>query len=177
MTKILYMPTSPNLIGPQLRALRIAQGKSQMDVAKAAGISRTTLIQIEKGMDAQMSSYQAVAEELGMALGLGGESPELAERRKARQENQAKLAASREKHLKIAALMALDDAPAREMKSQALQMVALWKERDLCSPVYIERWTQILQAEPKELARNILAMDEDWGPALRQNTPFALTLP
>jgi DNA-binding XRE family transcriptional regulator len=175
MTKILYMMANTNPIGNQLRALRVAQGISQMDLAKAAGISRTTLVQIEKGLDAQMSSYQAVARELGTALGLGGESPALAERRKARQENQAKLAASREKHLKIAALMALDDAPARTMRSQALQMVGLWKERDLCSPVYIERWTQILQSEPKEVARNILSMDEEWGPALRQNTPFAVS--
>lgn len=174
MTRILDMSDHPNTIGAQLRALRIAQGKSQMDVAKAAGISRTTLVQIEKGMDAQMSSYQAVARELAIALGLGGDSPELSERRTARQDNQAKLAASREKHLKIAALMALDDQAAHEMKRQALQMVALWKEKDLCSPVYIDRWTQILDVAPQDVARRILSMDEEWGPALRQNTPFAL---
>jgi DNA-binding XRE family transcriptional regulator len=174
MTRILYMPDHPNSLGAQLRALRVTRGTSQMELAKAAGISRTTLVQIEKGLDGQMSSYQAVARELGTVLGLGDASPELAQRRQARQDNQAKLAASREKHLRIAALMALDGPPARELKSRALQMVALWKERDLCSPVYIDRWTQILEVAPPEIARRMLSMDEEWGPALRQNTPFAL---
>lgn len=163
------------LIGSRLRALRIAQGKSQSALASAVGLSRTTLVQIEKGVGGQISSYQAVARALGTSLGLGEESPELAQRRKARQDNQAKLAASREKHLKIAALMALDSVRAQELKSQALQMVALWKAKDLCSPVYIERWTNILDAAPKEIAQSMLSMDEEWGPALRQNTPFALT--
>lgn len=174
MTRILYMPNDPHPIGNQLRALRIAQGKSQLELAGAVGISRTTLVQIEKGLGGQMSSYQAVARALGTFLGLGEGSPELALRRQARQDNQAKLAASREKHLRIAALMALDGPPARALKAQALQMVALWKEKDLCSPVYIERWTQILEATPSEIAQRILSMDEEWGPALRQNTPFAL---
>lgn len=171
------MPEIPNILGPQLRALRVAQGKSQTDVAQAVGISRTTLVNIEKGMDAQISGYQGVARALGVSLGLGADSVEMAERRKARQENEAKLAASREKHLKIAALMALGGEPAQKMQSDALHMVALWKEKDLCSPVYIERWSQILDAPSPQVAHNLLAMDEEWGPALRQNTPFALTLP
>ncbi len=177
MIKILYMTAPPNSLGTQLRTLRVAQEKSQIQVAQAAGMSRTTLVQIEKGLDAQLSSYQAVARQLGIALGLGGDSQELAERRKARQENQAKLAASREKHLRIAALMALGGELAHGMQSAALQMVALWKEKDLCSPVYIELWTQILDVPVQQVAHNLLNMDEEWGPALRQNTPFALTLP
>jgi hypothetical protein len=30
-----------------------------------------------------------------------------------------------------------------------------------------------LDAEPQQIAKNLLALDEEWGPALRQNTPFA----
>ena len=71
MTKILYMSDHPNPIGTQLRALRVAQGKSQLALAGAIGISRTTLVQIEKGLGGQMSSYQAVARALGTFLGLG----------------------------------------------------------------------------------------------------------
>lgn len=177
MTKILYMSASSNPIGPQLRALRTAQGKSQLELAEAVGISRTTLVQIEKGLGGQLSSYQAVARALGTFVGVGEGSPELALRRQARLDNQAKLAASREKHLRIAAHMALDGPTARTLKAQALQMVALWREKDLCSPVYIDRWTQILEATPPEIAQGILSMDEEWGPALRQNTPFALVAP
>lgn len=171
------MPNPDNTIGAQLRALRAAQGRSQQALAKAAGVSRSTLVQMEKGADAQLSNYQGVARELGTALTLGGESPALAQRRLARLENQAKLGASREKHLRIAATLALGGAPAKALQSEALRMVALWKEKDLCSPVYIERWTQMLDTSPQAAARNLLSMDEEWGPALRQNTPFAVTPP
>ena len=56
-------------------------------------------------------------------------------------------------------------------------MVKLWKDKQLCSPIYIERWSQILDAEPQQVAQSLLAMDDEWGPALRQNTPFAMAMP
>ena len=98
-------------------------------------------------------------------------------RRQARVESQAKQAASREKHLKIAAQLALGGADAVALKEGALRMVTLWQERGLCSPTYIAQWQQILDADLHQVAQNILNMDEAWGPALRQNTPFVVPVP
>lgn len=160
-------------MGKTLRSLRIAKGMTQETVAAAAGISRTTLLQIEKGHDAQVSSFEVAGHVLGVTFGILSESPEITRRRQARADNQTKLAASREKHLKLAVKFALGGVEAMSLKASALQMVNLWQEKDLCSPVYIERWLKILDAEPKQVAQNLLNMDDNWGPALRQNTPFA----
>jgi len=165
-------------IGAALRSARLAKTLSQQALAAAVGISRTTLIQIEKGKDAQMSSVEMTAQALGVEFGILSESAEMGRRRKARSEHQTKLAASREKHLKIAVQFALGGLQAAQLKTDALRMVQLWKDKQLCSPVYIERWQNILDAEPAQIAQNLLAMEEDtWGPALRQNTPFAVSMP
>jgi transcriptional regulator with XRE-family HTH domain len=177
MYRILVMPSSYQHIGLALRSLRVAKAMSQQALAGAAGISRTTLIQIEKGNDAQLSSVEMAAHVLGAELGIVSESPAMARRRQARTQHQAQLAASREKHLKIAVKLALGGALAISLKENALRMVDLWQEKALCSPIYIDRWRQILNAEPPQIAQGILAMDEEWGPALRQNTPFATAMP
>lgn len=174
MYRILYMSSSLEYLGKSLRALRLSKAMSQEALALAAGISRTTLIQIEKGKDAQFSSIEQTAHVLGAQIGLVAESAEMGRRRQARLDQQAKLAASREKHLKIAVQFAMGGPEANALKADALRMVALWQEKQLCSPVYIERWQEILEAEPRQVAQNILAMDDEWGPALRQNTPFAM---
>ena len=48
MYRILVMSTSLKHIAKDLRTLRIAKGMTQQALADAAGISRTTLVQIEK---------------------------------------------------------------------------------------------------------------------------------
>lgn len=177
MYRILAMNSSLQSIGKALRSLRISRGMTQQALATAAGISRTTLIQIEKGKDAQVSSVEVAGQVLGVGFGILSEPPEITRRRQARADNQTKLAASREKHLKLAVKFALGGAEAIALKQSALRMVRLWQEKDLCSPVYIERWLKILDAEPRQVAQSLLAMDDDWGPALRQNTPFAIAMP
>ena len=137
-------------------------------------MSRTTLFQIEKGKDAQLSKVEAVARVLGAYIAVQSESPQLTLRRQARADAQVRQAASREKHLRLAVQFALGGAPAQRLKDDALRMVALWSERSLCSPVYVHRWQAILQADPQSIAQALLAMDDEWGAALRQNTPFAL---
>ncbi|MEO7105418.1 MAG: helix-turn-helix transcriptional regulator [Rhodoferax sp.] len=165
-------------IGGALRSARLAKSLSQQALAAAVGISRTTLIQIEKGKDAQMSNVEMTAQALGVKFGILSESVEMARRRQARSEHQIKLAASREKHLKIAVQFALGGTQAAQLKTDALRMVQLWKDKQLCSPVYIERWEEILDAKPAQIAQSLLTMEDDaWGPALRQNTPFAVSLP
>jgi transcriptional regulator with XRE-family HTH domain len=172
------MSTPLQNIGSALRALRMAQSLSQEALATAAGISRTTLIQIEKGKDAQASSIQGVAHVLGAVVGILSETPEMALRRQARADLHAKQAASQEKHLKIAVKLALGGDEAQALKANAMGMVQLWRDKQLCSPIYIDRWQNILAAEPCAIAHSMLhmddALDEAWGPAMRQNTPFAV---
>ena len=170
------MSTPLQTIAKELRALRIAKGMTQQALAEAAGISRTTLVQIEKGKDAQMSSIAMTGQVLGVTVGVLQESPEIARRRQARANNQTKLAASREKHLKIAVKFSLNGAEAIALKKDALRIVSLWQDKQLCSPVYIERWLKILNAKPIQIAQSLATMDDEWGPAMRQNTPFATLL-
>lgn len=179
MTRMLViMSTLRQSMGEALRAARISKPMSQQELAAVVGISRTTLVQIEKGNDAQISNVEKTAQALGVEFGILAESAAMARRRTARSELQAKLAVSREKHLKIAVKFALGGPDATALKSGALKMVKLWREKQLCSPVYIDRWQQILEAKPRQVAQSLLAMDDDeWGPALRQNTPFAVAIP
>jgi transcriptional regulator with XRE-family HTH domain len=166
------MSPSNSSIGRSLRALRQEKGMSQANLAAAAGVSRSTIIQMEKGMDTQTSSLEMAGQVLGASLVLASESSDLARRRLARVQQQQKLAAAREKHLNIAVRLALGGRQAAALKSNALAMVSLWREKELCSPAYIKRWQSILDGAPRQIARNILDMDAQWGPALRQNTPF-----
>lgn len=41
----------------------------------------------------------------------------------------------------------------------------------LCSVDYIQRWEQILEMEPEEMALAIVSDADGWGPSLRQNSP------
>ena len=176
MYRIPYMHPSLQTIAKEFRALRIAKGMTQQALADAAGVSRTTMVQIEKGKDAQLSSLAMIGQVLGVNFGVLKESPELARRRQARVDLQAKLAASREKHLKVALTFALGGAQAMALKKDALRIVELWQQQQLCSPVYIKGWQKILNAEPKQIAKSLSTMDDEWGPAMRQNTPFAARL-
>ena len=176
MYRMLVIMMAFPTISKDLRDLRIAKGLTQQALADAAGISRTTLVQIEKGKDAQLSSIVLAGQVLGVTLGVLQESPEIARRRQARADNQVKLAASREKHLKLALKFALNGAEAIALKKDALRIVKLWQDQQLCSPVYIERWLNILNAKPVQIAQSLAMMDDEWGPAMRQNTPFATTL-
>lgn len=171
---ITYMNSMLPHIGSTLKALRVSKGLSQDALAAQTGISRITLIQVEKGKDARASSYEGVARALGTGIGILSESPELARRRLARTDQQAKLADSREKHLRLAVQFALGGSEALALRANALKMVNLWREKDLCSPVYIERWQKILDGSLEQVAQALLSMDREWGPALRQNTPFAV---
>ena len=79
--------------------------------------------------------------------------------------------------IQSSATAAVSPEEAARLKSEAQRMVRLWEEKQLCSPIYIERWQTILDAKPAAIAQSMLAMDDDpWGPALRQNTPFAVVI-
>ena len=74
-------------MGEALRSARLAQPPSQHALAAAVAISRTTLIQIEKGEDAQMPNVELTAKALGVAFGILSELAEMARRRTAHRTN------------------------------------------------------------------------------------------
>jgi transcriptional regulator with XRE-family HTH domain len=57
-------------LGREVRRLRVARGLTQAALARAAGISRTTLNQLENGIipDLGIRKVQAILEPLGLAL-------------------------------------------------------------------------------------------------------------
>lgn len=54
----------------------------------------------------------------------------------------------------------------------ARQVVMRWRDEQLCSDDYIERWQQWLAQPTPELAKLMCGDADDWGPAMRQNSPF-----
>jgi len=62
-------------LGAQLRLARIRAGRTQGDVALAAGISRQLLGRVEAGFNGEIRGYLAVAHALGMRVSLTDEIP------------------------------------------------------------------------------------------------------
>ena len=70
--------------------------------------------------------------------------------------------------------MALDGAcfPAAALEA-AWSRMALWEQRKLCAPWYLERWRRILEAGPSSLVE---ALNGPEAAALLGNTPFSFPL-
>lgn len=54
----------------------------------------------------------------------------------------------------------------------ARAVVSRWRAERLCSIDYIQRWEHILEMAPEEMALAIVSEADEWGPALRQNSPW-----
>jgi hypothetical protein len=68
-------------------------------------------------------------------------------------------------------------APVAEQRrriAQARREVDGWEAGRLCSTDYIERWRAWLDLPVRELVRRMCSDAQGWGPAMRQNSPFAL---
>ncbi|TCD07651.1 helix-turn-helix domain-containing protein [Pedobacter frigidisoli] len=52
------------LIGAYIKSVRIAQQKTQKEIAEASGINRSTLVQLEKGQPVNMLSFIQVLRSL-----------------------------------------------------------------------------------------------------------------
>lgn len=65
-------------LGYEIRRARLAQGFTQAQLAAAAGLSRTTLNQLESGLfpDLGVRKVQAILEKLGLALSVERQSEE-----------------------------------------------------------------------------------------------------
>jgi transcriptional regulator with XRE-family HTH domain len=162
-------------IGRALQELRAKRRMSQVQVAAEAGIGRSTLVHLERGEDVQLSSAAKVAKVLGAELGVLAEHPDLAKRRQARLEQDARVRAARELHLKLAVRFALNGSDARQLRRDALRMIDLWERDKICSKFYIDGWREVLSGSSTGIARRLISLDPQWGPAMLQNTPFRIT--
>jgi len=71
-------------------------------------------------------------------------------------------------HVTAANILASGDQVAHR---RALEQVAKWQDRALCSLKYINAWKRILAMPPEQMREEMLRDDAN-GVALRQNTPF-----
>jgi hypothetical protein len=65
--------------------------------------------------------------------------------------------------------------PAKESErliDRAREEVARWRRERLCTPDYSDRWEALLQLPLPQLARAMADPQLEWGPALRQNSPW-----
>lgn len=101
-------------------------------------------------------------------------APEIDERRAARLAQQQVEQERLMKHQKIGIelLCATPAAQARWLRG-ATRAVDRWEADALCSTDYIERWRKWLALPVKELVRTMCSDAGGWGPAMRQNSPFA----
>lgn len=102
----------------------------------------------------------------------------LAERRAARA---AQLLVDKDrliKHQKVAIdLLLMPKAKRVELIRRARAEVARWRRDRLCSPDYADRWDDLLSRPVEELARAMGSDSLEWGPALRQNSPWPVVVP
>ena len=139
-------------------------------------MGRSTLIHLEHGeKDVRLSSALAIAQALGASIAIDSEPAEISGRRQARAEEALRLAARRERHLRLAVALALGRPEALRALEEARAMVRLWKTGGTCSPFYIERWSSVLRGDPAQVARRIERIDSEWLDAMLQNTPFPET--
>ena len=77
------------------------------------------------------------------------------------------------RHQKIAFDLVTLPAVERDLLIKgAKAMVRRWRAEHLCSSDYIERWDQILNMKPREMAAAMVSDFDGWGPSLRQNSPL-----
>jgi transcriptional regulator with XRE-family HTH domain len=157
--------------GKMIRDQRLNRRIRQEDLARQAGVSRTTLSQLERGkaMHVQTDVLDRLLDslELKPAIGLASQ-----ERTIARLQQQGKLALQRERHLRLMLTLASDPATAEGKIARARAMLALWRGNRTCSAFYIERWQALLDLPLMNLVQAMQSLGE-WEDALLQNSPWS----
>ena len=160
--------------GPLIKAQRKAKGLRQEDLAAAAKVSRTVLSRLERGSPGpvQTDVVDRIMEALGIKLHVSDLPPSAVLRKQARLEQQIKLNEQRERHLRLAARLAVGGQEPEQMIAKARERVDLWREKKSCSASYIDRWSQLLSLSPQKLAMAMLGLGA-WEAALFQNSPWS----
>jgi antitoxin (DNA-binding transcriptional repressor) of toxin-antitoxin stability system len=73
-------------------------------------------------------------------------------------------------------LLCASAAQRRERIAAARREVDRWEAHQLCSADYIARWRAWLQLPVPQLVQRMCSDAQGWGPAMRQNSPFAASV-
>lgn len=144
-----------------------------MQTATDAKIGRSTLVHIESGKSANLANIAAVANALGVDVGITDAESAQGARRLARLERDIKVQHARESHLRLALLLLMDSTTAEPLVTEARNAVSAWRANKSCSTFYIEAWEKLLTGTTEEVGKSIAQVDGHWANALFQNTPFA----
>lgn len=157
--------------GKLIRDQRIARQIRQEDLARQAGVSRTTLSHLERGkaMHVQADVLDRLLDSLALkpAIGLASQ-----ERALARLDQLGKLALQRERHLRLMLALVSDPEAAEGKIARAREMLVLWRDNRTCSAFYIERWQALLDLPLMDMVRAMQTLGE-WEDALLQNSPWS----
>lgn len=95
-------------------------------------------------------------------------------RLRARAEQQLVAEVRLNRHSEVASrLPAADEVAHRSLLGRASAPVRAWRETEVCSLDYIERWEALLELPIERLAAEMVGNCDGWGRALRQCSPFA----
>ncbi len=157
--------------GKLIRDQRIARQIRQEDLARLAGVSRTTLSQLERGkaLHVQTDVLDRLLDTLEIKPAIGLVSQE---RALARLVQQGKLAQRRERHLLLILALVSDPDAADGKIGRAREMLALWRANRTCSAFYVERWQALLDLPLMDMVQAMQTLGE-WEDALFQNSPWA----
>lgn len=160
------------LSGEFIRGQRLGKGMSQAELARSANVSRSLLSRLEQGgaRAVQTDTLDRLFEALGCQPPFGSSQGDA--RKQARLEQQRKVEQNRSRHLRLAVELASDEHKAVGRVAKARERVALWRRNKSCSPMYIERWSEVLELPPRRLAK-AMASFGDWEDALFQNSPWS----
>lgn len=98
---------------------------------------------------------------------------ELAQRRIARAERDLQEKQRLIDHQRLAIrMLSVPPETAQAMVDAARNEVARWRQAQLCSADYCDRWEALLGQPVPVLAQSMGSEELDWGPALRRNSPW-----
>ena len=160
--------------GNLVKDQRARKGLTQVDLARAAKVSRTVLSRLEQGkaLAVQTDVLDRIFEVLEVSPRVVDRAVPDDPRKQARLEQQKRLELQRSRHFRLAIDLTGDDEAAAGMVAKARERVELWHRKGTCSPYYIERWSQLLALPPRKLAKEIASLGE-WEDALFQNSPWS----
>jgi len=103
-------------------------------------------------------------------------SSDQSERRLARMQQEKVEAERLIRHQRLAIRLLKEPKHARKLVRQASQVVDRWEREALCSHHFIGRWRELLSLPIATLAEAMCTDLDGWGKALRQNSPWSMSL-
>ena len=89
----------------------------------------------------------------------------------AKRAHEKKLADRRSYHEAVLNKM-VDSEFAEQVRSKALQRIAIWRKGKTCSEFYCATWERIMGMDSIEEMKQAVLYDQSWANALQQNSPI-----